>query len=164
MKLCVVLGWLLAKLYSSLWNNNFKTIQNGSIFKQMALDLNRGLSSLLDDNCKPSEIYWRIPDVYWEACFWKKNYKIAELFKEGRSSIQYENEPDRLKTVSRSEMVCPVGWSRRIYRLQLCKGVRPTPNKCPGYDTKQSDYELPVMLELWAIRSTPSLPLFPYLQ
>ena len=28
-------------------------------------------------------------------------------------------------------------------------GVKPTsPNKCPGYDTKQIDGEVPVMLEL----------------
>ena len=33
-----------------------------------------------------------------------------------------------------------------------------SPNKCPGYDTKQSDGEVPVILELWGMRSTPSLP------
>ena len=32
-------------------------------------------------------------------------------------------------------------------------------NESPGYDTKQSDGEVPVMLELWGMRSTPSLPL-----
>ena len=31
----------------------------------------------------------------------------------------------------------------------------------PGYDTKQSDGEVPVMLELWEMRSTPSLPSHP---
>ena len=35
------------------------------------------------------------------------------------------------------------------------------PNERPVYDTKQSDDELPVMLGLWEIRSTPSLPLLP---
>ena len=30
---------------------------------------------------------------------------------------------------------------------------------CPGYNTKQS--EVPVMLELWGMRSTPSLPSLP---
>ena len=35
----------------------------------------------------------------------------------------------------------------------------PHPNECPGYDTKQSDGEVPVVLELWEMRSTPSLPL-----
>ena len=34
-------------------------------------------------------------------------------------------------------------------------------SECPGYDTKQSDGEVLVMLELWGMRSTPSLPLFP---
>ena len=34
-------------------------------------------------------------------------------------------------------------------------------NECPGYDTKQSDGEVLVMLEHWGMRSTPSLPLPP---
>ena len=40
-------------------------------------------------------------------------------------------------------------------------GVRPPPNECPGYDTKQSDGEVPAMLELWGMQSTPSLPSLP---
>ena len=36
-----------------------------------------------------------------------------------------------------------------------------TPNECHGCKTKQSDGMAPVMLELWGLRSTPSLPLFP---
>ena len=39
--------------------------------------------------------------------------------------------------------------------------VRPSPNKRPEYDTKQSDGETPVILELWGMGSTPSLPLLP---
>ena len=34
-------------------------------------------------------------------------------------------------------------------------------NKCPGYDTKQSDGEAPVMLEFWRMQSTPSLSSLP---
>ncbi len=34
-------------------------------------------------------------------------------------------------------------------------------NECPGYDTKQSDDEVSVMLELWGMRSTPFLPSLP---
>ena len=42
----------------------------------------------------------------------------------------------------------------------LGKGMNPlTHNECPGYDTKQSDGEVPVMLEIWGMRSTPLLPL-----
>ena len=37
----------------------------------------------------------------------------------------------------------------------------PAPNESPGYDTKQFDGEVPVMLELWGMWSTPSLPLLP---
>ena len=53
---------------------------------------------------------------------------------------------------------CPVGWGRRIHRLLLCRGIRPPLNECPRYDTKQSDDEVPVMLELWGMQSTLSLP------
>ena len=38
------------------------------------------------------------------------------------------------------------------------KEVRPPPNECPGCDTKRSDGEVPVMLKLWGMWSTPSLP------
>ena len=34
-------------------------------------------------------------------------------------------------------------------------------NKCPAYDTKQSDGKTPVMLELWGMRSIPLLPSLP---
>ena len=34
-------------------------------------------------------------------------------------------------------------------------------NECPGYDTKQSDGEASVMLELSRMRRTPLLPSFP---
>ena len=64
--------------------------------------------------------------------------------------------PDRVLS-----MGCPVGWGCRIHRLLLCRGVRPPANECPGYDTKQSDGEVPAMLELWGMQSTPSLPLLP---
>ena len=42
------------------------------------------------------------------------------------------------------------------------RGLRPPPtNECSGYDTKQSDGEVPVMLGIGGIQSTPSLPLLP---
>ena len=55
---------------------------------------------------------------------------------------------------------CPVGWGCRIHRLLPCRGVRP-PNECPAYENKQSDGEVRVILELWEMRSTPSLPSLP---
>ena len=39
-----------------------------------------------------------------------------------------------------------------------CRRVRPPPNECPVYDTKQSDGEASVMVELWEMLSTSSLP------
>ena len=49
-------------------------------------------------------------------------------------------------------------WGYRIHRLHLCRGIRSHP-QCPGYDTKQSDGEVPALLELWGMWSTPLLPL-----
>ena len=37
----------------------------------------------------------------------------------------------------------------------------PRSNECPGYDSKQSDGEVPVTLGLLGMRNTPSLPLWP---
>ena len=67
-------------------------------------------------------------------------------------------------------------WNKSVLTLTLCiaqsaGGVEYTDcifaegwdplNKCPGYDTKQSDGEVLVMLGLWGMQSTPSLLLFP---
>ena len=46
-------------------------------------------------------------------------------------------------------------------QVHLCRGVSPTPNECPVFDSKQSDGEVPVMLEFWGMRSTYSLPSLP---
>ena len=35
------------------------------------------------------------------------------------------------------------------------------PNEHPGYDTKQSDGEVPIILEVWGMWSTPLLPSVP---
>ena len=56
---------------------------------------------------------------------------------------------------------CPVGCDCRIHRLLLCRGVRPSPNKCPEYDTKQSDGEVPAMLELWGNAEYPFIAIAP---
>ena len=52
-------------------------------------------------------------------------------------------------------------WDCRIHWLHLCRRVRALPYEFPEYDTKQSDGEAPVMLELWGMWSTLSLPLLP---
>ena len=52
------------------------------------------------------------------------------------------------------------GGLKNIPTASLQRGKTP-PNECPGYDTKQSDGEVPSMLELWGMQSTPSLPLLP---
>ena len=61
-----------------------------------------------------------------------------------------------------NSVYCPVGWGCRIHQLHLYRGLRtPSHNKGPEYNTKQSDGEIPIMLELWGMQNTPSLPLLP---
>ena len=55
-----------------------------------------------------------------------------------------------------------VGWGSRIHRRHLCRGVRPPHQRVSWiYDTKQSDCDILVMLELWGIQSTILLPSLP---
>ena len=57
-------------------------------------------------------------------------------------------------------MFSTVSCGGRIHRQHLCRGVMPPPpNKCPSYDIKQSNGNARVMLELWGMWSTLSLPL-----
>ena len=44
----------------------------------------------------------------------------------------------------------PVDPDCRMYRLYLCKGVKPPPNECPGYDTTQGEGKAP-FLEFWGV-------------
>ena len=57
--------------------------------------------------------------------------------------------------------LCPVGWVCKIQQLLLYRLVDPLSNERPIYDRKQSDDEVPVMLELWRMQINPSLPLLP---
>ena len=56
---------------------------------------------------------------------------------------------------------CPVGWDSRIHQLLLCKGVGHPSKECSGYDTKQPNGEVSVMLELWRMRSNSASLLLP---
>ena len=54
-----------------------------------------------------------------------------------------------------------VDWGCRIQWLLLFIGVRPHPQRESWICHKQSDGEVPVILELWGLQSTPSLPSLP---
>ena len=56
---------------------------------------------------------------------------------------------------------CSVGWALEYTDCFSAEGKYPLPNESPGYDTKLSHGEVPVMLRLWGMQSTPSLPLLP---
>ena len=50
-----------------------------------------------------------------------------------------------------------------VLRMTIAQsaGAVEYPDCTSGYDIKQSDGEVPAVLELWGMRSTPSLPLLP---
>ena len=54
----------------------------------------------------------------------------------------------------------PVDWGCRMHLLVLCRGTRHH-QRVSWYDTNQSDGEVPLMLGLWGMRNTPSLPSLP---
>ena len=56
---------------------------------------------------------------------------------------------------------CQVDRGCRIHRLHRCRRVKKTTYAYPGYDTKQSNGQALVMLEIWGMQSTPSLPSIP---
>ena len=70
------------------------------------------------------------------------------------SAVKIQGQKHFLK--SNKTLNGPIGWCCRIDWLHLCRWVRP-PKDC----SKQSDREASVILELWRIRNTPSLPLVP---
>ena len=80
--------------------------------------------------------------------------------------ITYPRWWQTIKSSSQNFYAGPVGWGCRIHRLHLCRGVW-LPNECPTYDTKQSDGEVHIVLELGRMRSIPLLlslpgPLWPW--
>ena len=56
--------------------------------------------------------------------------------------------------ISPPSLSSPVGLGFRIYELHLCRGVGPPLQRVSWHDTKQNDGEVPIMLELWRMRST----------
>ena len=67
-----------------------------------------------------------------------------------QGTVIYRKPPPSCRLPSRLGLL-----NTLIASLQRAK----TPsNECPAYDTKQYDGEASVMLALWEIRSTPSMP------
>ena len=94
-----------------------------------------------------NEHFGKIPGRPSQQKIQKKVY-FAELLITSEEYYQFDK-----KNVTQK------GW--RIRRLHLCRGIRSPHNEFPWYDTKQSDGEVPVILELWGMWSIPLLPLLP---
>ena len=58
-------------------------------------------------------------------------------------------------------LILPLVQSAGVVEYTDCTSAegQDPPKECPGYDTRQSDGEAPVMLDFGGMRSTPSLPL-----
>ena len=56
-----------------------------------------------------------------------------------------------------ASFLLPLGWGCRIHRLRRYREVRPPTTSVLDMSLKKSDGEVPVMLELWGMISTPSL-------
>ena len=74
--------------------------------------------------------------------------------RETRDSFLNQNWP--LLNNKTAQLAGVVEYTDCIYAEELDP---PPANECPGYSIKQSDSEAPVMLALWEMQSTPSLPL-----
>ena len=74
--------------------------------------------------------------------------------------VCHETKPNQTKQNVNSlwETILLVAQSAGAVEYTDCKTP---PNECPGYDTKQSDGEVPAVLELWGMRSTPFIAIAP---
>ena len=89
-------------------------------------------------------------------------YKSFDIINSDEQAVTYSTEVFyNLELTGTAQLILSLNC--RINRLHLGRGLRPHPhpNECPVYDGKQSGGEVPVMLELWEMRSTHSLPSFP---
>ena len=84
----------------------------------------------------------RSPDIRLKFSSWKVAWYMSI---DGIASIDY----------------CPIQLVLQNAPTTSLQRSKTPPNECPGYDTKQSDSEAPVILELWGMLSTPSLPSLP---
>ena len=106
--------------------------------------------------CSPEDLPEAMDDRegWWE--------RVRDIHTDGGTWWRWWFQPETKTLTRKLEIIfCPVSRGCSIHRLLLCRGVRPPSNDCPGYDTKQSDGEVPAILELWGMRSTPLLPLLP---
>ena len=95
-----------------------------------------------------------------------ENYANWSLKREESQNISwssFENNSKRLSYLSKLT-TDTIAQSAGVVEYTDCfsaEGYPPPANECPGNDTKQSDGEVPAMLELLGMRITPLLPSLP---
>ena len=119
---------------------------------------------------KRNNLIFNIYDIFFKNCFLlcfaKYKKKTAPKKQENKHTYTYTHKHththiyiyiDKKKNLNKNLPICLGLQNTPIASLQRGKAP-PTTNECPAYDTKQSDGEVPVMMELWRMQSTPSLP------
>ena len=171
----LTLMWILAKLLQSYWNADlswlvFPHCSVPHLIRQVSLL--SGLDCLCPSslaNCQLLSPFFSLPD--WRSLPTSGHVEIAGP----KPLVWFRAKRNRLLggpptavavmviVVVVSEMTRnPFGWGCRIHRQYLCREKgSPPPKEYPGYDTKQSRDEVPVMLELWVMWSAPLLPVLP---
>ena len=95
----------------------------------------------------------RVLDIWCDLLLHSARHRQLTLVRKTRKEQNYYynncKSPEDVRRLAVTQIPgCPVGWGCRIHRLLLCRGVGPLlPNECPGYDTKQSDGEVPAFGE-----------------
>ena len=97
--------------------------------------------------------------IYLLGCFrhWAMNLALQSCYSCGKGPLT----PDNQFSITHLIWLPSRLGLQNILTAFLQSGKTPTPNECSGYDTKQSDGEVPVTMELQGMQSTPSFPLLP---
>ena len=102
--------------------------------------------------------YWLLSSFIFLILFGEHSgHQLADSLKEHALKTYLKKKPPVILRLLFAQSVEAV----ESHRLYLCRGVRPPSDECPAYDAKQSNGTVPVILELWRIRSAPSLPSLP---
>ena len=118
--------------------------------------------------------YYTVPRAHYPSIAWHKATRVLWCYDYRRRKWTWRYEfksPTTLFVFHVVFLSSSYGWivgqTVLFFLAQTAGAVEYTDcrtrphNECPGYDTKQSHGEVPVILELWGMRSTPLSPLLP---
>ena len=74
------------------------------------------------------------------------------------NGVEYTDSQTNVRYVTLNNLMVRIQFWNLKYTDCISAEEQDSPNVCPRYDSKQSDSEGSIMLELWGMRSTSSLP------